>query len=143
MQTPSKPTGTRIGPIAFALALWLAGASPALWAAGPVLSYRLPSGAVAKVDYADLKLKTTIQALNALFVYAEEPLALASVRGVETARAAAETKAVGKAAEVLGLPKSEARERNAVVIKGGLCIFVDLQSGDKVGVVYACPAHEG
>jgi hypothetical protein len=124
---------------------WLLGAvilsglgMAALFGSSNELLLRLPNGRKVGVDLAQVREHTTVKGKDALFVFAEERLSLPSSAGLAFARKAAETKAVGIAADLLGVADDKRAGRLEANIKGGTVIYDNFEHGI-VSIVWACP----
>jgi len=110
----------------------------ALFGSSNELLLRLPNGRKVGVDLAHVREHTTVKGKDALFVFAEERLSLPSSAGLAFARKAAETKAVGIAADLLGAADDKRAGRLEANIKGGTVIYDNFEQGI-VSIVWACP----
>lgn len=125
--------------------LWLASAvilsglgMAALSGSSNELFLRLPNGRQVGVALSQVREHTTVRGKDALFVFAEEPLSLPSSAGLAFTRKAAETKAVGIAADLLGVADDKRSGRLVANIKGGTVIYDNFDHGI-VSIVWACP----
>ena len=110
----------------------------ALFGSSNDLFLRLQNGKQVGVDLDQVRKHTTVKEKYALFVFAEERLSLPSSAGLAFACKAAETKAVGIAADLLGVADDKGAGRFDANIKGGTIIYNNFEH-ETVSIVWACP----